>query len=220
MTGISRRRAEAGLTLPRFYPIIDSDLCDLRGFDPLRLADACAAGGATLVQVRQKASGSGAFFLLIREVVARLASVGGAVVVNDRADLAAMAHAAGVHVGQQDLEPRAVRTIVGPDLIIGLSTHTTAQVDEATAQEVDYIAVGPVFRTNTKDTGYAPRGLELVDYAARMGRPVVAIGGITLENAPDVIRAGASSVAVISDLFADADPATRVRRYVEALARA
>ena len=131
-----------------------------------------------------------------------------------------MSGAAGAHVGQDDLAPRAVRQTLGPGAIVGYSTHTTAQVEAASTEPVTYIAIGPVFGTRTKATGYEPVGLALVSDAARVSRglPVVAIGGITLETAPAVIEAGASSVAVISDLLAGGDPAARVRAFLDALA--
>ncbi len=131
-----------------------------------------------------------------------------------------MSGAVGVHVGQNDLAPLAVRQILGPGAIVGYSTHTTAQIEAASIEPVTYIAIGPVFGTKTKATGYEPIGLELVSDAARVSRglPVVAIGGITLETAPAVIEAGASSIAVISDLLVAGDPAARVRAFLDALA--
>lgn len=215
MTANSPRRADlpAGV-LPALYPIVDVDLCRMRGRDPVALAAAFAHGGARLMQVRQKSGGTGDLLAVCRDVVDATRAAGAAVIVNDRADVAVMAGAAGVHVGQDDLPVAAVRRIVGPDLLIGLSTHTSRQVDEALEAGVDYLAVGPIFRTATKDTGYDPRGLDLVRHAAGRGRPVVAIGGITLGNAADVLRAGAASVAVISDLLSANDPADRVGEYL------
>ena len=141
---------------------------------------------------------------------------------NDRADVARLADAAGVHVGQDDLAPRAVRGLIGADRIIGLSTHSTTQLDLAVLQPIDYVAVGPVFGSASKDTGYDAVGLQLVEEAARRAHPrglrVVAIGGITLERAPDVIRAGADSVAIISDLLTSGDPRARVSQYLDVLA--
>ena len=218
MTANSRRQADARGTLPPLYPIIDIDLCRMRGRDPVALATALAEGGARIVQVRQKSPGTGALLALCRELVTAARAAGMRVIVNDRADVAVMAGADGVHVGQDDLPAAAVRRIAGSAAIIGLSTHTPAQVDEACVAEVDYIAVGPIFPTTTKDTGYEARGLDLVRYAAGRGRPVVAIGGITLANAASVLEAGASSVAVISDLLVAADPADRVRHDLAELA--
>jgi thiamine-phosphate pyrophosphorylase len=107
-----------------------------------------------------------------------------------------------------------VKAIAGAHTFVGLSTHSREQIDAALDEPVDYIAVGPVFQTRTKDTGYEPRGLELVRYAAAKGRPVVAIGGIALKNVSEVLAAGAAAVAVISDLIGTGDPEERVREYL------
>jgi thiamine-phosphate pyrophosphorylase len=143
------------------------------------------------------------------------ARYGAQVIVNDRADLARMSGATGVHVGQDDLPPAAVRALLGKDAIVGYSTHSVTQIEEAVRQSVNYIAVGPVFRTLTKDTGYEDVGVSLVVEAVRRskGLPVVAIGGITLDSAPAVWAAGATSVAIISDLLTGGDPRARVASY-------
>jgi len=130
-------------------------------------------------------------------------------------------------VGQDDLSPAAVKAIVGADAIIGFSTHTQAQIDAAVAQPVRYIAVGPVFGSTTKDTGYTRVGLDLVRYAAAAiaratafpSPGLVAIGGITLDRAEAVIDAGANAVAVITDLLSTGDPESRVRAYLTRLAK-
>jgi thiamine-phosphate pyrophosphorylase len=184
-----------------------------------RLAGAFLDGGAKIIQLRAKRLASAPFLVHADDLVRAAAPYGAAIVVNDRVDLALLAGAAGAHVGQEDLPPAAARRILGPDATIGYSTHTVAQI-EATAEEpVTYIAIGPVFGTRTKTTGYDAVGLALVAEAARRshGRPVVAIGGITLERAPEVIAAGASSVAVITDLLAGGDPLARVAAYLRAL---
>lgn len=201
------------------YPIIDTGVCRDRGSDPLELAGACLRGGARLLQLRFKDGPSAAFLALAERLVALARRFDAAILINDRADIARLAGAAGVHVGQDDLPVAEVRAIAGVDAIVGLSTHDEAQVDEAAATSATYIAVGPVFGTSTKDTGYAPRGLDLVRYAARTGRPVVAIGGITLENAPSVFAAGATSVAVIGDLFVGHEPEARARAFSRLVAR-
>ncbi len=188
----------------------------MRGLDPLALARAFLDAGARLLQVRQKGreGGDAGRLTLVRTVVAAARSVEAAVIVNDRADIAVMAGAGGVHVGQQDIRPVDARAIVGPEAIVGISTHDRKQIDEALGGPADYVAVGPVFRTATKDTGYEPRGLELVRYAAGRGKPVVAIGGVSRTNAGAVLAAGADSVAVVSDLVSAADPAARVREFL------
>jgi thiamine-phosphate pyrophosphorylase len=124
-------------------------------------------------------------------------------------------------VGQEDLAPRAVRTVVGDDAVVGLSTHTVEQLERALDAPVSYVAIGPVFGTVTKETGYEPIGLERVSNASRLaaarGLPLVAIGGITVHNARSVVDAGAASVAVIGDLLATGDPEARVRDFLKVL---
>ena len=199
----------------RLYPIIDPQVCERRGLAPLDVAAACLEGGARILQLRVK-EGTSSSFLQLAEAVVALARGSATVIVNDRADIAVMAGAGGVHVGQDDLPPEAVRAIL-PHGTIGLSTHDDRQIDAGLASDADYIAVGPIYQTGTKDTGYSARGLDLVRRAAGRGKPVVAIGGIDLERAPEVIRAGASAVAVISDLLATGDVAARVRDYLAVL---
>jgi thiamine-phosphate pyrophosphorylase len=209
------------MLLPPLYPIIDTALCRARGIEPLALADACLRGGARLLQLRHKpvaaGDGSQAFLALATELAERARAYDAELIVNDRADIARLADAGGVHVGQEDMPVDDVRRVLGAEGIVGLSTHTEAQVDEALRTTATYVAVGPVFGTSTKDTGYAPRGLELVRYAARRGKPIVAIGGVTLDNAASVIEAGASSVAVITDILTGGDAEARVRAFLEAL---
>ena len=161
--------------------------------------------------------------------VQSIAQAAGAIlIVNDRADIARLCGAGGVHVGQDDLSPSAVRLIVGAEALVGFSTHTERQIDGAVREPISYLAVGPVFGTATKNTGYGAVGLERVRYATAAlarepvltpGTPrgLVAIGGITLERAADVIQAGADSVAVISDLVSTGDPRARVREYLDRL---
>lgn len=177
-------------------------------------------GGARLIQLRAKHLPSAAFLALCDTLVRGAEPYRASIVVNDRVDLALMSGAAGVHVGQDDLAPLAARQLLGPAAIVGYSTHTTAQIEAASIEPVTYVAVGPVFGTHTKATGYEPVGLDLVAAAARLSRglPVVAIGGITLETAPAVIAAGASGVAVISDLLVGGDPRARVAAYCRILA--
>lgn len=166
---------------------------------------------------------SGRLLEIADDLVALARAKGTTIIVNDRADLARLARADGVHVGQDDLTPAAARRIVGAGRMIGLSTHTLEQIDAAVREPVDYIAVGPVFGTRSKATGYGAVGLELVREAAARaqgrGLKIVAIGGITLARAADLMRAGVDSVAVISDLLATGDPQARVREYLDEIAR-
>jgi thiamine-phosphate pyrophosphorylase len=210
------------LTLPPLYAILDADVAARAGWTLVDLASAYLEGGARLLQLRAKGAPSGELLDLASAIVLRAHAAGGIVILNDRADIARLAGADGVHVGQDDLGPSAVRSMVGPASLVGLSTHTTEQVDRALREPIGYLAVGPVFGTETKATGYDAIGLDRVRYAAvragARGVPVVAIGGITLERAADVLAAGARSVAVISDLLSTGDPETRVRAYVDRLA--
>ena len=185
------------------------------GWKPLDLARAFLDGGARLLQVRAKRLASGPLLDLCDASVRLAAEYQAAVIVNDRVDLARLSGAAGVHLGQDDLPPAAARAQLGPAAIVGYSTHDAAQAAAASAMPVTYIAVGPVFGTATKDTGYAPVGLDMVRAAVRLaqGIPVVAIGGITLSSAPSVWQAGAAAVAIIGDLLAEDDPAARVASY-------
>lgn len=209
------------LSLPRLYPILDVDALTARGIDPLALLDVWLAAGVRFWQLRAKRLASGAFLDLLDAAVARSHPAGARVVVNDRADLARLAGADGVHVGQTDLTPAAVRAVVGDAAIVGRSTHSAAQAEAASREPVSYLAIGPVFATVSKGPVVDPAvGLEgvreAVAIAARVSLPVVAIGGITLDRAPDVLRAGAASVAVIADLLVGA-PGDRVREYAQAL---
>jgi thiamine-phosphate pyrophosphorylase len=204
--------------LPRLYAIVDVDVCAREGREPADVARAFLSAGLTCLQLRAKSWESGPMLDLARTLVAEAGPA--LVIVNDRADVAAIAGASGVHVGQYDLAPTDVRRVVGPDSIVGLSTHTDEQLRAALAEPVSYVAIGPVHATATKDTGYDPIGLEGVRGAARLARerglPLVAIGGITLERAPDVISAGADSVAVAADLL-QGDPAARAGEFLRAL---
>jgi len=198
---------------------VDVDLAARAGWTPIDLARAYLDGGATLIQLRAKQLGSAAL-LDLADAAVRLAHPYHAnVIVNDRADIALISAAEGVHVGQDDLPPEAARRLLGEGAIVGLSTHTVAQVEGALREPISYVAVGPVFGTRTKDTGYIAVGLELVGAAAQLAgtMPVVAIGGITLENARSVIDAGAAAVAVISDLLRGNDPRGRTQAFLQRL---
>ena len=212
----------------RLCAIVDVEVAERAAWSPTDLTTAYLNGGARFLQLRAK-SLSGSQFLDLASNICDLAhSAGAGVIINDRADVARLSGADGVHVGQDDLPPLAVRTIVGTESMIGLSTHTEPQIESAIQQPIDYIAIGPVFGTSTKATGYAAVGLERVRYvSAQMWRRplglrtgdlgVVAIGGITLDCAADVISAGATAVAVITDLIATGDPEARVRAYLARL---
>jgi thiamine-phosphate pyrophosphorylase len=204
--------------IPALYAVVDTEACVRAGRAPLDVAVAYLDAGVSLVQVRGKSLGAAALLNLTRRVVE--AGPHARVIVNDRPDVAVLAEAGGVHVGQDDLCVADARAIVGGHRWVGVSTHSVDQARRALDLGIDYVAVGPVFATATKETGYEAVGLELVEAVAAMARPrgvpVVAIGGITLERAPRVLAAGASAVCVISDLL-NGDPGARARLFVATL---
>jgi len=213
-------RTAFSLNPPRLYPIVDADVCAAAGRAPFDVAQAFLAAGVRWLQLRCKNMPSGAFLDLTQQVLEVSRANGGLVIVNDRADIAAMAGADGLHVGQTDLSAVDSRAVIGPGPILGLSTHTVEQWELAVIEPVSYIAIGPVFGTGTKATGYDAVGLTVVKdaagFAATRSLPTVAIGGISLENAASVIDAGAASVAVISDLL-KGDPEARCRQFLNLL---
>jgi thiamine-phosphate pyrophosphorylase len=202
----------------RLHAIVDVHVASKAGWARLDLGRAFLDGGARVLQLRAKDLPSGAFLELADALVTLAGGYGAIVIVNDRVDVARLSGADGVHVGQDDLPPATAREQLGPEAVVGFSTHTVSQFEAALREPVSYIAVGPVFGTSTKETGYTAVGLELVSAAARLSalRPVVAIGGVTLANARAAIDAGASSVAVISDLLVG-NPAERVKAFLRIL---
>lgn len=198
--------------VPRLYAIADASFSN-----PVDLAEALFDGGVHLLQVRNKA-GSAREFLEQVEKILSLAPPGANVIVNDRVDIARISGAAGVHLGQTDLEVTAARRILGKDGIIGLSTHNMDQALKADRLSVDYIAVGPVFPTSTKLNPDPVVGLERLAAICKMvHKPVVAIGGIQLEDARQVLDAGAHSIAVIRDLLSSADIQARAREWIRVI---
>lgn len=188
--------------LPRVYALTDVELSGLSHADQVQLL---SRGGATLVQLRDKQSPALQFYVHARAAMAVAARSGVQLLINDRADIALAVGAHGVHLGQDDMPPEAARKILGPEAIIGYSTHNVEQAKRALALPIDYIAIGPIFTTGTK-TDTSPvlglDGLRAVREAIGNVR-LVAIGGISHANARDVIEAGADSVAVISALLSD-----------------
>ena len=153
-----------------------------------------------------------------RKLAQETAKQGGLLIVNDRADIALAAGASGAHVGQDDLPPDLVRKVLGGEKMVGYSTHNLEQLQDADQQAVDYIALGPIFATRSKERPDAVVGLELLRQARKLTRkPLVAIGGITLETAAAVIEAGADSVAVIHDLISADDLGQRANEYLKVL---
>jgi len=206
------------LVLPRLYVILDSALLSLPVQD---CAQSLADAGVRLLQYRSKAASARELLHSSQNLASLLAPRGVAFVVNDRADVAVLAGASGVHVGQEDLSVEQARGLVGDDRWVGVSTHNLEQFQSAAATSADYIAVGPVFATSTKANPDPVVGTEFIRQVRGMtDKPIVAIGGITLENAASVIAAGADSVAVISDILRARNPGERARQYLDLLGAA
>jgi thiamine-phosphate pyrophosphorylase len=182
------------------YAILDTSFC--KGRSPIAILSELLKGGAKVVQIRAKELPSGEFFSLAKAARQLTRDAGALFIVNDRADIALASAADGVHLGQDDLPLAAARKILGRDKIIGISTHDLAQAREAEAGGAHYIGFGPIFGSTTKDTGYAPRGLEMLrEVRAAVKLPIVAIGGINESNVAEVWKSGADAAAIISDLM-------------------
>ncbi|HJQ22381.1 MAG TPA: thiamine phosphate synthase [Blastocatellia bacterium] len=202
-------------TLPRLYAITDTRLSGLTHAEQV---ERLAAGGATLVQLRDKLASPRELYEAARAAAQVARALGVCLIINDRVDIALAVNADGVHLGQDDLPPERARALLGPQRILGYSTHNVKQALEADSTPVDYVAVGPIFQTTTKANPDPVVGPELIaELKSRLTHPLVAIGGITLESAPAVIAAGADSVAIISDLYAGGDIAAQARKYLQRL---
>jgi thiamine-phosphate pyrophosphorylase len=203
------------MRLPRVYPILDTESLDRRAISLETAAAAFLDGGAGILQIRHKRHWGRAFFESARTVARLCREAGAALVVNDRADFALLLDA-GLHVGQDDLPPRDARTLMGSDAPIGFSSHNAAQLCAAGGEPVDYVALGPVFGTASKLNPDPATGVEEIRRCRSLvERPLVAIGGITQENALEVFRAGADSVAVIGGLLPDPATAHSLRERME-----
>jgi thiamine-phosphate pyrophosphorylase len=207
-----RYTARGGTLFPALYAILDPSLVST----PLvPFAENLAAAGVRLIQLRDKQGTPRQVFAQARELALALPPAGVQFIVNDRPDIAAISGASGVHVGQEDLPVEDARRIVGATHWVGVSTHSIEQLYEAVATSADYIAVGPVFPTTTKANPDPTVGVELVRRARKLTRkPLVAIGGVTLENASQVFAAGADCIAVIRGLIGVADPARRAAEFL------
>ena len=203
------------MILPKFYPILDTEVSLLRGVEPVGAAEQILDAGAKILQFRHKSFLSREAFAWLERIAELARAAGATLVVNDRADLA-KSFGAALHLGQDDLLPRVARRVIGPDAVIGFSTHNEAQLRAACAEPADYLALGPIFGTITKDNPDPTVGLaELRRLRPLCNHPLVAIGGITRANARQVLEAGADSVAVIGDLFpADGDIRARTTEYL------
>jgi thiamine-phosphate pyrophosphorylase len=178
---------------------------------------AVLAGGAAAVQVREKEMPDGQLLARARETSRAAHEAGAIAIVNDRPDIAVLAAADGVHVGQGDMAPNEARRIVGPDRIVGVSTHSLAQALAAAEAGADYIGCGPMFQSTTKPQEVIPGPALAAEVVRQVGLPVMAIGGITTESAPQVLAAGVRWLAVSSVVCSAADPETETRRLLELL---
>ena len=203
------------LVLPRLYVILDRALLTVPETEcALRLVDA----GVRLLQYRHKAASARELLETSRRLSTALISRDVTFIVNDRADVAALSGASGVHVGQDDLRVETARSVIGAGKLVGVSTHNLEQFQQAAASSADYIAVGPVFSTATKDNPDPVVGTEFIRRVRPLtDKAIVAIGGITLDRAAEVIQAGADSIAVISDILRAPEPARRARQYIDLL---
>jgi thiamine-phosphate pyrophosphorylase len=200
------------------YPILDASFEGVHPAGPA--VRALARAGCPWVQLRAKELSSGRFLEWAREAVEEARAAGIQLLVNDRADVALLAGADGVHLGQDDLPPEAARELLGTGAVIGLSTHSLGEAEAAGRSPVDYVAIGPVFETRSKESPHRPLGAAGVAEVRRaVTKPLVAIGGITAENGGSVLRAGADSLAVISALDVGGDLERSARRLLEAWGR-
>ena len=195
------------------YVILDREMA--RGRDLGWLLEAVLAGGGRLVQLRDKRTPLSELYPVALGLSERCRQAGALLIVNDRADLALALGAGGLHVGQDDLPAAAARRLLAPGMILGVSTHDPRQAHRALADGADYVAVGSIFPTGTK-AGFHLVGPDLIrSLRPSIPVPLVAIGGITVENVEPVIAAGADAVAVVSAICGAPDPAEATRRFLD-----
>jgi thiamine-phosphate pyrophosphorylase len=203
------------MKLPRVYPILDTESLDRRDISLETAAAAFLDGGAGILQIRHKSHWSRDIYDSARTVARLCREAGSPLIINDRADFAMLLDA-GLHIGQDDLSPRDARRLIGPDAPIGFSSHNLNQLCAAGGEPVDYVALGPVFITGSKLNPDPVTGIEeLRRCRPLIDKPLVAIGGITQENALQVLNAGADSVAVISGLLPEPATALALRERME-----
>ncbi len=202
------------LQLPRIYPITDKVLAGRPSH--FSILKELVRGGAGLVQIRDKGTPARELLEDLLRCVEFAERHGIILIVNDRCDFVISSRASGVHLGQEDLPPEAARRLLGPRRVIGFSTHSIRQVKRSLNLPVDYIGFGPVFVTSTKDAASPAVGLRGLQRAAKVStRPVVAIGGIGLQQIPEVLQAGAASAAVISALMRAPDLARQMEKFLK-----
>jgi thiamine-phosphate pyrophosphorylase len=210
----------SGQTNPVFPPLYAILSAEFLQTSELVFAEMLAKSGVELIQYRNKKISSRMLFERTESLLLHLRTFRVRLIVNDRADIAALARAGGVHVGQDDLPVNQARAICGPGCWVGVSTHTLEQVREASATSADYVAVGPIFATQTKQSPNPVVGIEFIRRArALTSKPLVAIGGITLLHAEEVFRSGADSIAVARDLIEAPDPRARAKEFLDLAAQ-
>ncbi len=201
------------LILPKIYPITDPRPAKI---SPAAQVQSFIEGGATIIQLRDKHAAPKEFYETAKEIlkIARQRNV--KIIINDRVDIALVLKADGVHLGQEDLPPEQARRILGEKAIIGFSTHNLEQAAEAVRLPINYVAIGPVFSTRTKENPEEVVGIETIKRVREIigNFPLVAIGGITLKNYAEVLAAGADSLAIIGDLLSDPHEISRKMRAI------
>jgi thiamine-phosphate pyrophosphorylase len=203
------------MMLPRLYPILDVQAVRTRGLPVIKAAEAMLEGGAQILQWRCKLPPDRALFQQAEQVAGLCHKFHVPLVVNDRADIAMLLEA-GLHVGQEDLPATDARRLIGPVALLGLSTHNEEQLVRAAGQPIDYVALGPIFSTITKENPDPEVGLRLLQqWRSLTSLPLVAIGGITRKNCLAVLDSGADSVAVISDLLPELTTPDQIKRRIE-----
>jgi len=197
--------------IPALYPITSRSHT---GLSHTEIITQLIDGGATFIQIREKTATPRDFYHEAKTVIAYAHEHSAKIIINDRVDIAIAVGADGVHLGQDDLPPEHARKLMGDSAIIGYSTHSIEQAIAATKLPVDYIAIGPIFQTTSKDNPDPVVGLDMLrTIKPLIDKPLVAIGGITLSTCRDVWDAGADSVAIISDLYTQSDIAERAREF-------
>ena len=201
--------------LPRIYPITDTTISGLPHAEQI---ERLAAGGATLIQLREKHASPREFYRMALDAMMVARRLGVQIIVNDRVDIAAAVDADGVHLGQDDLPPDQARALLGESRIIGFSTHSLEQALAAESAPVDYIAIGPIFQTSSKENPDPIVGIgALRKIKSQITKPLVAIGGISFHTVSQVVAGGADSVAIISDLLSAKDITAQTRSYFKRL---
>jgi thiamine-phosphate pyrophosphorylase len=201
--------------LTKLYPILDTAALEQRNCTLSTASKALLACGVLILQIRHKQFWSRDTFNEADTIASLCRDHGATLVINDRADFSMLLDA-GLHVGQDDLSASAARKLIGPSRLLGLSTHNAAQLTEAAAEPVDYVALGPIFGTGNKLNPDPVVGLEqLAEWRKLAPQPLVAIGGITRRNAKAVLAAGADSVAVIGDLLPEVCTEQSIRERID-----